>query len=93
MNSFNEANVIGTFLIGASAVLAMFLAVGKPIINLTTTIVKLDTNLEQLTKQHAELEKDVDIHLDKLSISNSESHHRIWDKLEDHEERINKLEK
>lgn len=63
------------------AIIGLFFTVGKPIINLNTTIVKLQATVENLMKE-----------VETFKSSNSKSHEKIFCQLDDHENRISKLE-
>lgn len=63
------------------AIIGLFFTVGKPIINLNTTIVKLQATVENLMKE-----------VETFKSSNSKSHEKIFSQLDDHENRISKLE-
>lgn len=63
------------------AVAGSFLAVGRPVIALNSTITKLQTMVESLVKK-----------TDEYRLSNSQSHRRIFETLEKHDGRIMRLE-
>jgi len=63
------------------AVAGSFLAVGRPVIALNSTIIKLQTMVERLVKE-----------TDEYRASNSQSHRRIFETLEKHDGRIMQLE-
>ncbi len=63
------------------AVAGSFLAVGRPVIALNSTITKLQTMVESLAKK-----------TDEYRSSNSQSHRRIFETLEKHDGRIMRLE-
>jgi len=63
------------------AIIGLFFTVGKPIINLNTTIVKLQATVENLMKE-----------VETFKSANSKSHEKIFSQLDDHENRISKLE-
>lgn len=77
-------------------IVGLFAAVGKPIINLNSNIVKLNVSLEALNKKEEKLEGDLEKHI----AHSHDSHQRLWDhnkdqdnRLNDHERRIEYLEK
>lgn len=59
----------------------LFLSVGTPIIKLNANIVRLQSTLDNLCKEFSESKE-----------SNAKSHERIFTKLDEHEDRITKLE-
>lgn len=60
----------------------LFLTLGKPIISLNTAITKLQTSMENLIKE-----------IDDLKTSNSRSHEKIFEQLDNHETRISVIER
>lgn len=89
----DSVTIIGTFVVGGSAVIALFFTVGKPIINLNTTLVKLNSSVNNLSEKYEELKEDTQNDINRLATRNSESHERMFEKLDNHESRIVKLEK
>lgn len=83
---------IGYLVIGLGSLIGLFLTVGKPIINLNTNLVKLNLMVEQLQKDYNKLKNDSHEEVMKLSNDNSDAHKRIHQKLDNHEERLIKLE-
>lgn len=70
------------------AIAGLFVTVGKPILNLISSITTLNNTVEGLKKEISE-----------LNTKNSASHQRLWDhndeqdeRLADHETRIHDLE-
>lgn len=77
-------------------IIGLFATVGKPIINLNSNIVRLNMSLEALNEKEEKLEGDLEKHI----THSHDSHQRIWEhnaaqdkRLDDHERRIDKLEK
>lgn len=64
------------------AIVAFVVTVVTPIIKLNSTIIKLTTIVENMSRN-----------LEELTERNSNTHSRIFDKLNDHETRITVLEK
>lgn len=62
--------------------IGLFVTLGKPIISLNTAITKLQTSMENLIKE-----------IDDLKTSNSRSHEKIFEQLDDHETRISVIER
>ena len=85
----NEATLIGSVVVGLTAVISLFFAVGKPVINLNKTLMsiqgKLDQVIADLTRtdsrvtQHGkeieDLQRQTDRH--EIRISNLEEHSKI----------------
>ena len=85
----DQATLIGSVVVGLTAVVSLFFAVGKPVINLNKTLVsiqgKLDTVMANLSRtdtrvtQHGkeieELQRQTDRH--ELRISNLEEYNKI----------------
>ena len=74
------------------AVVGLFFTVGKPVINLNTSITKLTVTVDRLQKDYDDLKKRAHEEVNDLAVKNSDSHRRIHDKLDDHEQRITDLE-
>lgn len=73
-----DQNVINwQVLVAIVAIIGILAVILKPLINLNTILIKLDMTIEDLKKQ-----------LDK----NEKSHEDIFCKLDEHENRIDKLE-
>lgn len=64
------------------AVVSFLLMVGTPAVKLSASIVQLNAVLDRLEKALAELKAD-----------NQRSHDHIWERLDEHEERIKANEK
>lgn len=64
------------------AVVSFIILVGTPAIKLSSCITKLNAVLDRLERSIAELKMD-----------NQRSHDHIWEKLDEHEERIKANEK
>lgn len=80
----DEWTVVTVFI----ALTGLFMTVAKPIFGLNTTITRLSENVERLESR-----------LTELSENNTDSHRRLWDRcdehsqrLEDHETRLTVLE-
>ncbi|WP_195396740.1 DUF948 domain-containing protein [Holdemania sp. 1001302B_160321_E10] len=74
------------------AIVGLFFTVGRPVINLNTSITKLTVTVEQLQRDYDDLKKRAHEEVNDLAVKNSDSHRRIHDKLDDHEQRITDLE-
>lgn len=83
-----EWGVVGVII----AVVGLFFTVGKPVINLNTSITKLTVTVDRLQKDYDDLKKQAHSEVNDLAVKNSDSHRRIHDKLDDHEQRITDLE-
>ena len=70
-----------TVFLALGTIIGLFLAVGKPILDLNTTITKLQATVENLIEDVKEFKKD-----------NEGEHAEIKDQLSDHEKRIRVLE-
>ncbi len=80
-----EWQVVGVLI----ALLGLLTAVVTPVVRLNSSITKLNTTMEHITKE-----------VDGLKTDNHDSHKRLWDKneeqdkaLNDHETRITTLER
>ena len=80
-----EWQVVGVIV----TLIRLFLAVGKPLMKLNSSITKLDVTMVRLTK-------DVDV----IKENSHDAHQRLWEKndeqdkiINDHESRITSLEK
>lgn len=83
-----EWGVVGVLI----AVVGLFFTVGKPVITLNTSITKLTVTVDRLQKDYDDLKKQAHSEVNDLAVKNSDSHRRIHDKLDDHEQRITDLE-
>ncbi|MCH1941571.1 hypothetical protein [Holdemania massiliensis] len=83
-----EWGVVGVII----AVVGLFFTVGKPVINLNTSITKLTVTVDRLQKDYDDLKKQAHSEVNDLAVKNSDSHRRIHEKLDDHEQRITDLE-
>ncbi len=83
-----EWGVVGVII----AVVGLFFTVGKPVITLNTSITKLTVTVDRLQKDYDDLKKQAHSEVNDLAVKNSDSHRRIHDKLDDHEQRIIDLE-
>lgn len=83
-----EWGVVGVLI----AVVGLFFTVGKPVINLNTSITKLTVTVDRLQKDYDDLKKQAHSEVNDLAVKNSDSHRRIHEKLDDHEQRITDLE-
>ena len=83
-----EWGVVGVII----AVVGLFFTVGKPVINLNTSITKLTVTVDRLQKDYDDLKTRAHEEVNDLAVKNSDSHRRIHDKLDDHEQRITDLE-
>jgi len=59
----------------------LFLTLGKPIINLNTSITKLQVTVDNLMQE-----------VNEFKTKNSDSHDKIFSQLDDHETRISRIE-
>lgn len=84
----SEWGVVGVLI----AVVGLFFTVGKPVITLNTSITKLTVTVDRLQKDYDDLKKQAHSEVNDLAVKNSDSHRRIHDKLDDHEQRITDLE-
>lgn len=80
-----EWQVVGVIV----TLISLFLAVGKPLMKLNSSITKLDVTMVRLTK-------DVDV----IKENSHDAHQRLWEKndeqdkiINDHETRITSLER
>ena len=62
-------------------IVGSLIGLGTVLAKLIKTLTKLDITLTQLQRE-----------LNEFKTDNKESHSRIWDKLDDHDERIHNLE-
>ena len=83
-----EWGVVGVIIAGVG----LFFTVGKPVITLNTSITKLTVTVDRLQKDYDDLKKQAHSEVNDLAVKNSDSHRRIHDKLDDHEQRITDLE-
>lgn len=70
-----------TIITTIAAIVSLFLAVGKPVIDLNNAITKLQTSLDALMAQVNEIKND-----------NKAEHKTFDNRLDDHDKRITKLE-
>lgn len=70
-----------TVVVALATIIGLFMAVGKPILDLNTTITELKTTVQEMIKDLKELKED-----------NSASHKDMNDKIANHESRITVLE-
>lgn len=87
-----QEQIVGYVVIGLVAIVGLFFTIGKPIINLNTSIVKLNVSVDRLQKDYEDLKKKAHDEVNELAVRNSDSHRRIFDTLDKHEDRIVKLE-
>lgn len=78
------------------ALVGLLITVMKPLLSVNTSLVKVTERMEHMTER---IERVTEA-LDDLSDQNTQNHKRIWDrvdehgkKLNDHENRINRLER
>lgn len=84
----SEWGVVGVIVV----MVGLFFTVGKPVINLNTSITELTVTVKHLQKDYDDLKKKTQEEINELAVKNSDSHKRIHDKIDDHEQRINDLE-
>lgn len=85
----DQALNIGNLVVALGTLIGLFFVVGKPINELTNTLTRFEVELKSLFK-------DLDEHKDKNSESNARIYNRLDehdDKFENHEIRLTKLEK
>lgn len=87
-----ETEMMGGLILALAALISLFLTVGKPIINLNTTMVELTLTVKQLKEDYEKLSRQSKEDLKDLACSNAESHRRIHEKIDDHESRLQELE-
>lgn len=87
-----QEQIIGYVVIGLTAIIGLFFTVGRPVISLNTSIVKLNVSVDRLQKDYDDLKKRAHEEINELAVKNSDSHKRIHEKIDDHEERIRDLE-
>lgn len=85
-----------TIVLTLSALIGLFMTVGKPLLSLNKSITTLNINVEQMNKRLDKQEEEMKVQQEHAR----ESHQKLWDKndeqdekLADHETRIKILEK
>ena len=68
-------------LVALITIVGSLVGLGTVLAKLIKTLTKLDITLAQLQRE-----------LNEFKVENKESHGRIWDKLDNHDERIHNLE-
>lgn len=73
-----EWNVVTVLVVLAG----LFVTVGRPVVELNRSITRLTTMLDHVTQR-----------LDRLETDNRQTHTRLWQRLDEHDGRLHKLEK
>lgn len=76
----NEATVSWTVIIALGAIVGLFFTVGKPIINLNSTITELITRLKRM-------ERD----LDEFKVHNHDAHRKLYERIDEVEDDVNSI--
>ena len=76
----NEANISWTVILALGTIIGLFFTVGKPIINLNSTITELITRLKRM-------ESD----LDEFKIHNHYTHKKLHDRIDEVEDDVNDI--
>lgn len=76
----NEATVSWTVIIALGTIVGLFFTVGKPIINLNSTITELITRLKRM-------ERD----LDEFKIHNHDAHKKLHERIDEVEDDVNDI--
>lgn len=72
-----QIEAVGTVMIALVTIVGLFVAVGKPIIDLNKNLVEINLTIKTIEKTQLSYESD-----------NTKSHGRIWSKLDDHDDEI-----
>ena len=64
------------------ALVGLFVTVGRPVVELNRSITRLTTMLENMAQR-----------LDRLESDNRQTHTRLWQRLDQHDDRLHRLEK
>lgn len=76
----NDATVSWTVVIALGTIIGLFFTVGKPIINLNSTITELITRLKRM-------ERD----LDEFKIHNHDAHKKLHERIDEVEDDVNDI--
>lgn len=76
----NEASISWTVILTLGTIIGLFFTVGKPIINLNSTITELITRLKRM-------EHD----LDEFKVHNHEAHKKLHDRIDGVEDDVNNI--
>ena len=76
----NEASISWTVILALVTIIGLFFTVGKPIINLNSTITELITRLKRM-------EHD----LDEFKVHNHEAHKKLHDRIDEVEDDVNDI--
>lgn len=76
----NEASISWTVILALGTIIGLFFTVGKPIINLNSTITELITRLKRM-------ESD----LDEFKVHNHEAHKKLHDRIDEVEDDVNDI--
>lgn len=91
----SEAEIIGTIVIGLSAIVGLFLSIYKPLSDNTKAMTTLTLNIKQLADKVDEQNKRIEQQENNLLRYKehvSESQKRQWDVLDEHDRQLLKLE-
>lgn len=72
-----QIEAVGTVMIALVTIVSLFVAVGKPIIDLNKNLVEINLTIKTMEKSQLSYESD-----------NTRNHSRIWSKLDDHDDEI-----
>lgn len=76
----NDATVSWTVVIALGTIIGLFFTVGKPIINLNSTITELITRLKRM-------ERD----LDEFKVHNHDAHRKLHERIDEVEDDVNDI--
>lgn len=76
----NEASISWTVILALGTIIGLFFTVGKPIINLNSTITELITRLKRM-------ERD----LDEFKIHNHDAHKKLHERIDEVEDDVNDI--
>lgn len=76
----NKASISWTVILALGTIIGLFFTVGKPIINLNSTITELITRLKRM-------EHD----LDEFKVYNHEAHKKLHDRIDEVEDDVNNI--
>lgn len=90
----SEAEVIGTIVIGLSAIVGLFLSINKPLSDNTKAMTILTSNIEHLAEKIDEQNKKIEEQEKELLQYKDhmrDSQKRQWDKLDEHEKTLQQV--
>lgn len=76
----NEASISWTVILALGTIVGLFFTVGKPIINLNSTITELITRLKRM-----------ECDLDEFKVHNHDSHKKLHDRIDEVEDDVNNI--